>query len=205
MSSSIQAVIVDLGGVILRTEDPTPRQVWERRLGLQPGALHDLVFANEASLQATLGRATIDAVWELVANCLNLSPEELDSLKRDFWTGDHIDEKLIARLRALRPRIRTALLSNAWPSTRTALETQWGIADAFDVIVLSAEIGLAKPDARIYEAALTELGSPPEAVLFIDDMESNIDAARRLGLQTHLFKRPEEAYQLLDALLSESA
>jgi len=201
MPTSIQAVIIDLGGVILRTEDPKPREHWERRLGLPKGALHDLVFGSEASLQATLGKATAEAVWRSVADGLSLSAEDLEALRNDFWAGDRIDDQLIARLRTLRQGYQTALLSNAWPSTRTALENHWGIADAFDLIVLSAELGLAKPDPRIYQMTLSQLGVPPEQALFIDDMARNIEAAHRLGIQTLHFREPEEAYRRLDALL----
>jgi putative hydrolase of the HAD superfamily len=57
-----------------------------------------------------------------------------------------------------------------------------GIADLFDPLIISAQIGVMKPDSRAYEAALDRLKRPAEAVIFIDDMPANIDGARRLGI-----------------------
>jgi len=61
--------------------------------------------------------------------------------------------------------------------------------------VLSAELGLAKPDPRIYQMTLSQLGSPPERALFIDDMARNIEAARKLGMQTLHFREPEKSWR----------
>jgi beta-phosphoglucomutase-like phosphatase (HAD superfamily) len=48
----IQAVIFDVGGVLLRTEDRAPRQAWEARLGLEPGGAEALVFNSEMGQKA---------------------------------------------------------------------------------------------------------------------------------------------------------
>jgi FMN phosphatase YigB (HAD superfamily) len=60
----------------------------------------------------------------------------------------------------LRPPI-TTLLSNAWDNLRGVLEQDWRILDAFDQVIISAEVGLAKPDAPIYQLAVERLGVEP--------------------------------------------
>jgi putative hydrolase of the HAD superfamily len=70
--------------------------------------------------------------------------------------------------------------------------------------VTSAEIGVMKPDPRIYQVALDRLGlSPPEAV-FVDDFIENVEAARRLGMGGVHFVEPDQARDELDGWLKRS-
>ncbi len=62
--------------------------------------------------------------------------------------------------------------------------------------------GSAKPEPAAYEWCIRELGLPPGEVLFVDDRAENVDAARRLGLQGHVFTSPEELWVTLEAALA---
>jgi len=66
-----------------------------------------------------------------------------------------------------------------------------------DPLIISADVGLIKPDAAIFELAIARFGHPAEALLFIDDSAANIEAARRLGFHTHLFEDPAAIAPLL--------
>lgn len=198
---SIRAVIFDLGGVILRTEDQTPRAKLVERLGISREQMYYHVFDSPSAQQATVGKMSAVSHWEAVRQALGLSPEEFPSVMEDFWAGDRLDTDLVSEIRLLRPRYKTALLSNAWDNLRQALERDWGIADAFDEMFISAELGLAKPDSRIYRLALERLNvAPPEAV-FVDDFLDNVIAARQLGIHTVHFRNPAQALGELRALL----
>lgn len=198
---SIRAVIFDLGGVILRTEDQTPRARLVERLGISREQMYYHVFDSPSAQQATVGKMSAVSHWEAVRQALGLSPEEFPSVMEDFWAGDRLDTDLVSEIRLLRPRYKTALLSNAWDNLRQALERDWGIADAFDEMFISAELGLAKPDSRIYRLALERLNvAPPEAV-FVDDFLDNVIAARQLGIHTVHFRKPAQALGELRALL----
>jgi putative hydrolase of the HAD superfamily len=63
--------------------------------------------------------------------------------------------------------------------------------------VFSFEVGCIKPEQRIFKIALERVGQKPESVLFIDDREENIDAARDLGIDSHLFKSLEGLVEFL--------
>jgi epoxide hydrolase-like predicted phosphatase len=189
----IQAVIFDLGGVILRSVDNGPRQQLADRLGV---SLHDLyyqVFSGESARLATLGQISTQEHWEQVRLHFGLSSEELPDAIRQFWDGDRLDKSLVAFIRSLRPRRKTALLSNVWDNLRGLLEKKWKIADAFDELVISAEVGLAKPDHRIYQLALDRLGVDPGEALFVDDFGENVDSARWIGLHAIQFRSPLQA------------
>lgn len=199
----IRAVIFDLGGVIIRTEDGSGRRKWEKRLGLPEGALPQLVFGCEASAQATVGKLTDADVWKYVASTFGLDAEQLREFQRDFWSGDRIDAALVQFLRDLRPRYKTAILSNAWSDTRHALTQIRGLGDAVDTIIISAEEGIAKPDARIYRLAVERLGVQLEEALFVDDFEVNVQAARAVGMRSVHFQNTAQAIAELNQYLDE--
>jgi putative hydrolase of the HAD superfamily len=80
----------------------------------------------------------------------------------------------------------------------------WKIADAFDQIFISAEMGLAKPDPRIYQAAAAELEKEPSEILFVDDFIENVQAARKVGWNAIHFRSREGALaELAEYLDSE--
>ena len=86
-------------------------------------------------------------------------------------------------LASLRPRFRLAALSNSnelhWERNAHDL----GVNDLFEVAISSHEVGLSKPDPRIFEVALGRLGAAPDAVMFFDDVHANVLAASRLGIR----------------------
>jgi epoxide hydrolase-like predicted phosphatase len=200
----IRAVFWDLGGVLVRTHDWSGRSTWEKRTGLLPHELERIVFGGEMGVQATLGQAEVDDVWTWVLQQLKLPESERAALSRDFFSGDLVDEKLVAFIRSLRPAYKTGMISNAWPNLRHWIENEWRIADAFDHIVISAEVGIAKPDPRIYHLALDGMGVAANEAVFIDDFEKNIDGALAVGMQTIHFKHPKQATSDLRNLLDQN-
>jgi len=184
----IKAVIFDFGGVILRTHDWSGRRHWEQRLGLPKDGAEQLVFNSQMGRQAQHGRITTDDLWQWVGQQGGLSAAELARFRQDFWAGDVLDKELVALIRRLRPSYQTALISNAFDDLRDVLTNEFAIADAFDVIVISAEEGIMKPDPRLYQIALDRLGCQSEETLFIDDSAHNIEGARDIGMHTIHFK-----------------
>jgi epoxide hydrolase-like predicted phosphatase len=197
----ISAVIWDLGGVILRTEDTSPREKWEERFGLGPWGLEKLVFANEVSREASVGGATVDDIWERVQQELKLHDEEMDGFKKDFFSGDEIDFSLVDFIRDLKRQVKSGMITNAWPRTRHFIENVWEIADAFDEIIVSAEVNLVKPDPRIYQMALDQLKVKPEEAVFIDDFKENIRGAEEVGMVGIHFRDADEVVKQLRAML----
>jgi len=198
---SIQAVIFDMGGVLLRTEDQATRTRIAAHLGMDYDELSALVFDSQSSHQAMVGEITAAEHWKSVQETLGLSDDEFPQVQLEFWGGDTMDEDLVNYLRDLRPRYKTALLSNAWDDLRQNIEDFWKITDAFDEIVISAEVGLVKPDPGIYQRAISDLGINPDEAVFVDDFLHNIEAARIEGLQVIHFKGPDQALKDLQRML----
>jgi putative hydrolase of the HAD superfamily len=197
----IKSIIFDLGGVLVRTHDQSGRRKWEERLGLAERACETVVFDSVVSRLAEEGRATTADVWRNVAEELGLDPETLVEFQRDFWRGDVLDPELVALLERLRPRYKLALLSNAWDSLRPVLAGQLAPLDqAFDLIMISAEEGIRKPDPRLFRRLLARLEVAPEEAVFIDDMPANVAGARAVGLHAIQFTGTPETISALRAL-----
>jgi glucose-1-phosphatase len=185
----IQVIIFDIGGVLIRTEDQEPRRQIEQRLGLAPGAAEFIVFNSESGLRTQRGEFTEEENWLRVQRELNLSDNDLSDFRREFWAGDKLDCELINYIRRLHGRYQTAIISNAMPGLMTLVTGKYPIADAFDVIVGSGDVKVAKPDPAIFQLTLEQLGRRPAEAIFIDDSLTNIQGAQAAGLHTIHYTR----------------
>jgi epoxide hydrolase-like predicted phosphatase len=200
---SIKAVIWDIGGVLIRTEDWSFRHKMAAKLGLPLRHIYDLVFDGEVGQQAQRGEITPPELWEYARRELNLDPDGIAEFREQFFAGDVMDQALIERIRGLKKRYRTGIITNAWIDLRQTLENNWLIGDAFDAIVVSAEEGLMKPDSRIYQKALDMLQVEAAQAVFLDDNAANVEGARRHGLAAIHFSDPDQALIELDQYLAQ--
>lgn len=199
---TIHAIFFDIGGVLARTIDPAPRQRLAARFGMSASTLLELVYGGESGTRAQRGEIPLDQHWQTVCNSLHIPVSDLDAFREEFWGGDVIDQDLIAYLRELHGTYRTGLISNAFGDVRQAV-SEWGFADALDTMVFSAEVGLLKPDPRIFHLALESLDLQPNQAVFIDDFLHNIESARSVGMHGIHFREPEQARDELEQLLAE--
>ena len=144
---SIKAVFFDLGGVILRTEYQAPRQHLAERLQMEYDDLVKIVFDSETAVHATVGEVASDEHWVAVMKRLKRANSEMQTIRDEFFAGDIIDRNLIEFLRSLRGKYKTGLISNAWSDLREYIVRE-KFDDAFDNMIISAEVGAAKPSAR---------------------------------------------------------
>lgn len=196
----IQAIIFDVGGVLLRTEDRAPRQQWEAKLGLPPGGAEALVFNSALGQQAQRGAITEPELWEWIGSHLDLSVLETAAFRRGFWSGDQLDTELVALIRQLKTRYQTAIISNYASNLRDELINQFQIADAFDEIIISCEEKVMKPNPEIFHRALGRLGRQPHEAVFIDDFQHNVAAAEAVGLAAIHFQPGLDLAQALQKL-----
>lgn len=189
----IRTVVFDFGGVLVRTEDREPRSRLAGKFGMTYEELEALVYGSETSRLATRGEINVANHQAAVMEKLGLPADSFREFGDAFWEGDRVDMHLVDFLRGLRGDYTTALLSNAWEDLRPMLEERWKILDAFDHIFISAELGLAKPDPRIYQLVIAEMGARPDEVVFVDDFIENVRAAREAGWNAVHFQSQEQA------------
>ncbi len=188
---SIRAVFFDLGGVILRTEYQAPREHLAERLNLAYEDVYKAVFESETSRKASLGTVSEDEHWSAVARKLGRPATEASAIRTEFFAGDVIDRDLLDYIRSLRPQYTTGVISNAWPNMR-AYVVDNKFEDAFDSLTISAEVGVMKPQPKIFQLALERAKVQAGEAVFVDDMLANIEAADALGMRGILFRDPHE-------------
>ena len=197
---SIRAVFFDFGGVIQRTEFQAPRQYLGQRFGMDYDDIDKLVFGSPSARQASVGEITEDVHWANVLKRLKRPAAELQTIKDEFFGGDVVDRELVEFIRSLRGKFHVGLISNAWGGMRAHLNRE-RLLELFETVVISAEVGVMKPEARIYSIALEQAGVKAEEAVFVDDVQANIDACQQVGMKGVLFKDPQKAEDELKKLL----
>ncbi len=172
----------------MRTEDYTPRQKWDQRLNLVPGSVEEIVHGLPEWVQLQLGEISASEYEQALVAVLGIPIEEVPNLLRDFYSGDRLDVQLISLIRRLRKSgIPVGLLSNNPVSLRDDLR-QLHVLDLFSPCIISAEIGIMKPDGAAYNACLSPLCIEPHHALMIDDSSVNVEGAVSFGMQAVQFK-----------------
>jgi putative hydrolase of the HAD superfamily len=115
-----------------------------------------------------------------------------------MFAGSSLDEAMVRLFRRLHAcGVPTGLLSNAWGDGYP----RELFPELFDVVVISTEVGMRKPEPRIFWHAADLLGLPPSACIFIDDIPANIAAAEQLGFAGVLHTAPDVTSERLAELL----
>lgn len=201
---AIRAVVLDIGGVLEVIDDDVFPAPAERRLGLEPGT----IAGGLAGLpgDAVVGEVTeheVRAEWQ---RALGLDDRQVDALVDDFWQWyvGTLDRELFDWFAGQRPARLTAILSNSGPGARER-ERCHGFEDVTDVIVYSHEVGLAKPDPAAYELVTRLLGVEAGEVLFLDDVEANVVAARALGWHAVLHRDTSSSIAEMERIIEGAA
>lgn len=186
-ASPIKAIIFDYGGVFdSKHEAVAGFADVAAAMGFTPEALYDRLYGGEAWRQAKTGAITGREYLRLVMRELDPAEQDVEAFRKRLFIGHHIDQAVVAIARRLARRYPLALLSNATDELETVLSDR-GLHDLFTVLINSARVGIAKPDARVYQLALDGLKVRPYEALFIDDKRRNIVAAEALGIPCILF------------------
>lgn len=197
----IKGLIFDYGGVLWDMRWDVSAGL-ARTHGLDERAVVETLYGHEMWRDIEIGIGDREA-WlsESHARLESLAGRPLPPLHQHWraeqrWIAPNID-----LIRRLRPPYRTAVLSNADRTLRARFKAADGLLSLFDDFVCSADVGMAKPDPRIYALSAQRLGLPPEECVFIDDLDRNIDAARTAGMQGVHFRLDQD--HSLEALLDE--
>ena len=197
---SIKAVFFDLGGVIVRTEFQAPRQQLAEKLGMEYDDLNKIVFDSDTGIRATMGEITSADHWASVLQRLKRPASDLALIRDEFFAGDIVDRTLVEYIRSLRGKYKTGLISNAWSDLRDFVVRE-KFDDAFDKMIISAEVGAAKPERKIFQIALEQFGVSPNEAIFVDDFYINIEGCEKVGIKGIHFKDAESTMQQLKKIL----
>ncbi len=189
IEANIDAIIFDVGGVLLRTTDPEPRAQINRDFDLGENGIESLVFSSPDGQRAQLGQITELQLWQGICKQLGAG-NQLDDLRSKFWAGDTIDAEITQWLELVREKtdIKTAIISNYADNLVPDLTDRYKIRHLFQHITVSCSEGILKPEHQIYTDTLAAIDATPSRSVFIDDTRENVDAAEALGLIAFHFR-----------------
>ncbi|HEY2128499.1 MAG TPA: HAD family phosphatase [Streptosporangiaceae bacterium] len=197
----IQAVVFDIGGVLEITQPSSLARTWEPILDLRPGEMNSRLA--EVAAAGAVGTISEQQAGQRIADILGLDAGQLRAFLADLWTEylGTLNTDLAAYFAGLRPRYRTGIISNSFVGARHREQQRYGFTEMTDLIVYSHEVGMSKPDPRIYQLACDGLGVPAADMVFLDDLPENVAAARQAGLHAVLFQDTRQAIADIQALL----
>jgi putative hydrolase of the HAD superfamily len=230
MVEPVEAVIWDYGGVISSPLFRGIGR-FEADMGYPQGSVLELIFgegtyvvgdgggdpcdgAAEAASAVThdwhrleIGEIALDEYFAgVIARAPAVLGREIDldayrRFTRDMPLGIHWP--VVHRIRRLRQDgLKVALLTNNVKEFGSAWRSTFPVDELFEVVVDSSEVGMRKPDARIYLLTCERLGVAPRASVFVDDNRDNVEAARALGIEAiHFGDEPLAAISELDAII----
>lgn len=181
--NELGALLLDFGGVLILPHNSEARQRWLDRIGRENDEFESWLWHTEEALAAHRGELSPDEFWVRIGAQVGLSGEESIAMASDYWAGDELNQAAVALVRLAREtNLRVGLLSNAYTDLQPILAT-YGLQELFHDVVVSAVVGIIKPNAAIYRLACSRLGVLPEATLFVDDSRANVESARQVGLR----------------------
>lgn len=170
----IKAVIFDCFGVLLTD---AVRQTIEDLTEDDPKKSERIL---ELIRQNNRGFITPEESYEQISEVIGITAQEW---QQQMLAGEARNARLLALIPELKKRYKTALLSNVGKGALTKRFSENELHTLFDVVVASGEVGVMKPDRRIYDITAQRLGVSLSSCVFIDDIESYADAAKEAGMQ----------------------
>ncbi|MEX0920588.1 MAG: HAD family phosphatase [Candidatus Pacearchaeota archaeon] len=211
MEQEIKAVIFDMNGVLSLDVE------------LKPGSSLSKSFHNlmAKSLKIDLDKwvDSIDRVYErsiegkvsekktlnTIAKNLGMEPKKIERIiVKNYKKTFKNNKELYTYAFKLKKRgYKIAILSDQWHFSKKALLDKKK-ADKFDAVIVSCDVGIRKPDPKIYNLALKKLKVKPSEAVFIDNRDWNTKPAEKLGIKTILFKNNEQTFRELEKILKDS-
>ena len=197
---NFRLVLFDLGGVVLGS----PLHViseYEALEGIKPGSINRVI--GETGLSGSWSRLECGGItmkqffsdFEEECKEAGFRVSSYDLMKRISDVTKPRSEMLEAIRRIRKSNLQVAALTNNWKNDR---EGTGAIKDYFDFFFESSELGMRKPDPRIYEMACTELKIDPRSCAYLDDLGINCKPAANLGMMAIKVIDPEKALDDLE-------
>jgi putative hydrolase of the HAD superfamily len=198
---SIQVILFDIGGVIVKWKDEWLYNDVAKKFGLS-----EPLLANEGKKELSnlrLGKISEHEMWQRIGKKIN--SKELSNIKDSliydiFKEKTSVDNSIFGIIKQLqRKNIRVGILSNTASVTHSIVEELIDMS-YFDYQFLSYRIGREKPDERMFEYVTDQIPYSKEEIMFIDDKLSNVNAAKEFGIKAIHFTGTSQLITDLNSL-----
>jgi epoxide hydrolase-like predicted phosphatase len=174
----IKAIVFDCFGVLVG-------KGFEQTYRLAGGDPNvDREFIDDILGQANLGFISNNEFGNIMAKKVGITPEAWEEVLRE---AEQLDTELLEYIVNLRASYKTAILSNANTQVLDSRIGQAWLKKAFDDVIVSAEVGLVKPDPRVYQLVADRLGVDINECVYIDDRHSFVVTANELGMKSLVY------------------
>ena len=200
-NSTIKQILFDIGGVLLEIDHVRSLQFWSDCTDLSIDVIKDH-FPHEVHEQYEIGKLSDYEFFRAVKDAL---PQPNCLKEDDFWRGWNklivAETETVKLLSLLKQSYNVYLLSNTNPRhIKYEVPSRFSFQNNVTRAFYSFDLGCRKPDTAIYLKALELAGVKPEESLLIDDVEENVEQARKLGFKTILYTGYTETKSLLIAM-----
>ncbi len=181
MSEQITHIVFDLGGVIIELRGAPIRREWTSANETHEQMWEKWLTAN-APRQFEAGKIDTQTFGNMIVDELSLSISSAEFL--DYFLSLPIAPfpGALELVRSLKPQYKTALFSNSNAMHWDKKMSEFKLGPDFDFHFASHLMGLVKPDLAAFEHVVSVLGIPAQNILFLDDNQMNVDAARSIGM-----------------------
>jgi putative hydrolase of the HAD superfamily len=193
------AVIFDYGRVLSQSPTSAELQAFAQLVGVSEPPFFQLY--SDTRDEYDCGRHDCHQHWQHFAKAagISLTPSHIANIvefENRMWVrADPATLELVREIKA--HGMRTAILSNIPLDLRAEVRSAFNWLDEFDVQIWSCDHGVIKPGEPIYRICLDALGCEPQRALFFDDRPRNVEGARAVGIDAHVFESAEQAKEIV--------
>ena len=202
----VKALLFDLGGVLINIDFARALRAWSAFSPLSVAQLKAAFQQDDAYERIETGRITTARYFEHLRACLKL--DATDEQIADAWNSLLLDEitETVDAIRRAREQLKLPcyIFSNTSPTHHALWRVRHArMLEAFERVFVSSEIGLRKPHREAFDFVAREIGVPPQAILFFDDLADNVAGAAAAGFSTVHVRGPADVQKVLHQLASD--
>lgn len=199
---TIRAIVFDIGGVLEITPSLGIDEQWERKLNLKRGELNQLLV--DVWRGGSLGTISIEKVHERIGEIMSWDGTQVNEYMDDIWREylGTLNVELADYFRNLRPKYKTAIISNSFVGAREREAQHYQFDSICDFILYSHEVGLRKPDPQIFQMACEQLSLQPHEIIFVDDHKDVYVSAEEMGMHCIEFKDNSQVIAEIEACIA---
>lgn len=180
----MKAIILDMYGVIVKqTGDDFVPYVQQTFPDRKPQEIYDPWF------KADVGELTSLQVWEKIG-----FRGDLEKIEKEYLDTIELSDGFFDFIKTVSKLYKLAIISNDSSRWSKYLREKFDLNQYFDVISISGDLGIQKPDERIFRLTIEQLGAGAEDCLYVDDREGNLEAARKVGMKAVLLNSRNVPY-----------
>ena len=202
----VKALLFDLGGVLINIDFARALRAWSAFSPLSVAQLKAAFQQDDAYERIETGRITTARYFEHLRACLKL--DATDEQIAAAWNALLLDEitETVDAIRRAREQLKLPcyIFSNTSPTHHALWRVRHArMLEAFERVFVSSEIGLRKPHREAFDFVAREIGVPPQAILFFDDLADNVAGAAAAGFSTVHVRGPADVQKVLHQLASD--